>query len=442
MLDALPNGGNLKFVNINQPIYMKKLLLTTIISHFTYSILLAQYCGSSRYDTEVFTTVTTVSDVTYGSNTDLNGNTVTLKMDIYQPAGDTAAVRPLIVFAHGGSFIGGSKTDADQVTLCTRFAKRGYVTATINYRLGMGFPINQANAQKAVWRAVQDMKAAVRFFRKDAATTNTYKIDPNNIFVGGYSAGAFMAIHYAYLDQANEIPSAIDTNQLGGFEGNSGNPGYPSNIRAVLNLAGAVGDSTWIKPGDEPMATVQGNNDGTVPYCHAMIYVSGFPIMVVDGGGTMKVRSGNIGLENPIHTYYNGGHGAPVSPAANFDTSIVVLSDFTYKQLGCTPSNTAVYTNGQTCVTGNSIDEIALNENNVSIYPNPASDKIRMRLEEVKGKKFTGEVRDITGKIVREFEFSTKEFLLHKKDLPEGIYSLKLSSDENEIYSTKIIFTE
>src|ERR1035437_1260110 len=185
---------------------MKKLLLSLASSLFVLTSLFAQsYCGTSRYDSEIFTNVTTTSNVVYGSNADLNGSAVSLTMDIYQPTGDVATQRPVIIFAHGGSFIGGTKTDADEVALATRFAKRGYLTASISYRLGMGFPINQTGATKAVWRAVQDMKAAVRFFRKDAATTNTYKADPNYIFVGGYSAGAFMAVHYAYLDQPSEI---------------------------------------------------------------------------------------------------------------------------------------------------------------------------------------------------------------------------------------------
>jgi hypothetical protein len=306
----------------------------------------------------------------------------------------------------------------------------------------MGFPINQAGAQKAVWRATQDMKAAVRFFRKDAATTNTYKADPNMIFVGGYSAGAFMAVQYAYLDQPSEIPASIDTTVLGGLEGNSGNAGYSSSIKAVLNLAGAVGDSSWIYAGDEPMVTVQGNNDGTVPYCHAMIYVSGFPIMVVDGGGTMNIRCNHVGLENPIHTFYNGSHSADVSPTTNMDSSIIVLSDFTYKQLGCTPSNTAVYTNGQTCVAGSGVNEIVLNGSNVSLFPNPASDKVLLTLKEVKGKKFSCEIYDALGRNVQQFDFLSKEFSIERNDLPEGIYSLKLTSDANEIFVTKLIFIE
>lgn len=425
-----------------------RLSLIILLLPLGQGVLFSQsYCGSSRYDTEIFPSVTTTSNIQYGQNLNLNGNNVNLLMDIYQPSGDVAAIRPVIVFAHGGSFIGGSKTDAYAVDFCTRFAKRGYVTASIDYRLGMGFPINQANATKAVWRATQDMKAAVRFFRKDAATTNTYKTDPNFIFVGGYSAGAFMAIHHAYLDQSSEVPVAIDTTTLGGLEGNSGNPGYSSAINAVLNFAGAVGDTSWMYWGDEPMVTAQGDNDGTVPYCTNMIYVSGFPIMVVSGGGSMKIRCFNQGIENPIHTFYGEDHCAAVGtsgcPAANMDSSSSIVSDFVYKQLGCTPSgNPAVYINNQTCnplATG--IGEVAA-IGAAAVFPNPSSENIMLTLSNVKGNKFSGKICDMTGRKLQQFNFSGNEFLIERKNLPEGIYFLKLNSDAGESFTTKIIFTE
>jgi hypothetical protein len=306
----------------------------------------------------------------------------------------------------------------------------------------MGFPINQASAQKAVWRATQDMRAAVRFFRKDASTTDTYKADTNFIFVGGYSAGAFMAVQYAYMDEPNEIPTSIDTNQLGGFEGNSGNPGYSSIINGVINFAGAVGDSSWINTGDEPMVTVQGNNDATVPYCKAMIYVSGFPIMVVDGGGTMNIRCNNVGVYNPIHTYFGGGHSADVSPALNMDTTISLASDFTYKQLGCIPSNTNMYTNYQTCTAGSGVNEIVLNASQVDVYPVPASERVYVQLKDVKGKKFLVEVSDITGRKVLEFNASGSSLSVERKGMKDGIYFLKLMSDEHEVFTTKITFVK
>ncbi len=438
---------------------MKKHLLTFAILFFTSVILFAQtYCGTSRYDTVVFSAVTTASNVVYGFNTTNSGAGDTLKMDIYQPTGDVAVKRPLIVFAHGGSFIGGSKTDSYAIDFCTRFAKRGYVAVSIDYRLGMSFPFNQANGQKAVWRATQDMKAAVRFFRKDAATANTYKIDPDYIFGAGYSAGAFMAVQYAYLDRSSEVPSGIDTVALGGLEGNSGNPGYCSRINAVVNLAGAVGDTSWIQPGDEPMITAQGDADGTVPYCTAMIYVSGFAIMPVSGGGTMNVRAYHIGLTNPIHTYYAQDHDADVN-ATNMDSTTILVSDFLYRQLGCNMTGGVRYTNHQTCVPGSGIDNVmalftndpcpnsgvnewVLNSENVSLFPNPASENVTVTLKDVQGRNFSVELSDISGRIVRQFSVSGDGFTVQRKNLEDGIYFMRLTSNKNESFAAKILFAK
>ena len=56
-------------------------------------------------------------------------------MDVYTPDGDNYSERPLIIFAHGGVFITGNKNNTAMVELCEAFAKRGYVTASIQYRL-------------------------------------------------------------------------------------------------------------------------------------------------------------------------------------------------------------------------------------------------------------------------------------------------------------------
>ena len=98
-------------------------------------------------------------------------------MDIYTPDGDNCINRPLIILAHGGSFIGGSKTNPTMVDLCETFAKRGYVAASINYRLatsstvlgpfsGLFWMTNLENGIKVIYSAMTDAKAAVRFLGK------------------------------------------------------------------------------------------------------------------------------------------------------------------------------------------------------------------------------------------------------------------------------------
>ena len=119
------------------------------------------------------------------------------------PDGDTEINRPVILYMHGGSFYGGDKTSTDCVDFCESMAKRGYVTASLNYRLAtnvVGFLTSNETQFETVLKTVSDAKAAIRYFRKDFAAGDSYGIDPNTIFAGGYSAGAVIAIHHAYID--------------------------------------------------------------------------------------------------------------------------------------------------------------------------------------------------------------------------------------------------
>jgi para-nitrobenzyl esterase len=341
-------------MNWKNTLIMKNCLF--ILLFFAFDLKAQTACSLwPRYDQEVFSQVNVTSDVTYGSNSDYQNVPVTLKMDIYEPDGDTLAQRPLIIFAHGGSFVAGDKSNSDQVDLCTHFAKRGYVCATINYRLGIAVTVGAATATDAVFRSMQDMKAAIRFFRKDASTTNLYKIDPNIIFIGGSSAGAFAALQTAYLNTYPELPATIDTSVIGDLEGNSGNPGYSTSVNAVINLCGALGDANWIIPGDIPVCSMHGTNDQVVPYGHQMLYLFGIiPILVVDGSSAIHAHLLAINHPSAMYTWYGAPHvpydGSSAAQVAYLDTTLRFVSNFLYSYLTCTPSNPDPLPNTYTAV--------------------------------------------------------------------------------------------
>lgn len=162
-------------------------------------------------------------NVTYGTAINFIGGVDTLKMDIYTPvcSDSSAQVRkPLLMWVHGGAFLEGSKDDLSITRLCKEFTKRGYVTASISYRLGFiaddtahncNFPnyscvfaTDEAEWARAYYRGVQDAKGAFRFL----INRNTrYRIDTNNVFVAGESAGAFIALGVGLMDTAVERPS-------------------------------------------------------------------------------------------------------------------------------------------------------------------------------------------------------------------------------------------
>src|SRR3954447_2776222 len=93
-----------------------------------------------------------------------------LQVDLARPKEGTGTF-PAIVCIHGGGFRAGTREGYDK--LCLLLAQRGYVAATITYRLS---PAYQFPA------AVQDSKAAVRWLRAHAAK---YHIDPARVGATG-----------------------------------------------------------------------------------------------------------------------------------------------------------------------------------------------------------------------------------------------------------------
>lgn len=309
---------------------MKNILLITFI---TFAFCQSE-CENGRYLEEVYD-VDIQYQIQYGQNINqtILGSQVTenLYMDIYSPENDDFENRPLIFFLFGGSFVGGSKSSSDIVALCTKYAKRGYVAAAIDYRLSqhlLFFNANEENAYKAVMKAIHDLKAAIRYFNMNDELYDDYKIDVNRIYAGGYSAGAIAAINAAYLNEYDEIPSFLydDYDELGGLEGLSGNPGYSSDFYGIVNLSGAVGDQSWIIENDIPIVNMHGDQDDTVPYDDNLVTLFGLNVEV-DGSYVIHQRMMELGNYSDLHTYVNQGH----SPYSNMNFEAEFSSEFLYE---------------------------------------------------------------------------------------------------------------
>ena len=294
----------------------------------------------NRYKESIFnTTPTAGTNIKYGAapvwtvpyqNTDL-------KLNVYQPAGDINAKRPLIIFAHAGGYLNGSKNVDDMIALCDSFARKGYVTATIDYRKGFN-PLDAESAERAVYRGIQDAKASVRFFKEKATL---YGIDTNNIFFGGMSAGAFSALNVGYMDKESERPQST---YGGGLVNNlqcldcAGNT-YPhsSKVKGILDYWGAVNDTTIIEAGDIPILIIHGENDPTVPYEYGHPF--GLPTLPNTYGGLpIYKRATNLGMDvefftstGPLHMLDGSDNGTfPPSGPNSFwsDTLLPVTKNF------------------------------------------------------------------------------------------------------------------
>ena len=428
------------------------------------SVQLSAQCAGQRYHNYIFPAAPTVtSDIVYGSNIKSSGTTQSLLLDVYQPTGtvggpDTCTKRALVIICHGGSFIGGAKNGTDVVPLCTDLARMGYVTASMEYRVGMtNFPfgahtVDSADAGAAVMRAVHDGRAAIRFFRKNAAVGgNTYKIDTNNIYFAGVSAGGFVALHIAYMNLWSDFPNYIDTTGVtvgmstgqpglhGGIEGLSGNPGYSSSVKAIVNICGALGDTAWMKPGDIPVLSFHGTADNTVPYGSALIYLGGtYPLLQVDGSSSVAAQANHLGITNCMETWFGQDHipevGTTAAELKYYDSTITITRNFLEHFTCGIPLNC-----NYTATPALGINDIAMDAD-FNIYPNPTYNTATIDLSAFNGNSVNITLYDALGRQVKNItNIRGYQYALTRDDLKPGIYFMNVTV-EGRRYSKKIIF--
>lgn len=425
---------------------MKTKLFTLFLAGFFIPQLLsAQDCGD-RYTLPIFNQVSVTEDIVFSTNVTSAGATASQKADIYEPEGDTFAKRPLIIFIHGGSFLGGSEDDEHVAYYCDAFAKRGYVTASISYRLlgiaqAMPF-ILQGNTAglrtlffDEVAKAVADSKAAIRFFRQDAATDNHYRIDPDQIFIGGASAGAVTAIHAAYLDREEDFTnythvanpmSIIDNN--GGFEGDSGNDGYPSNTNAVINFCGAIGSVDFLQPDSQPIVSFHGDADSVVPYASGFATTAGVQIIPMEGSASIKAKMDELGIANALLTFPGGEH---MEHDNHRPEVLQLITDFITPMVIC--NNETVATEQPT---------LAVENTNLYTYFHPKAHSLELNIENNgSAALFKLAIYDQNGKLIRQLTQQPEgTYMFDMSELPSGMYIATIYNTATHQQLSKKVF--
>lgn len=288
--------------------------LLSLLSLIYCTSLFAQQCPECIYISNVYDSVLTET-VAFGEGINSDGNLQVLEMDIYQPYGDTTSNRPVILFAFGGGFIQGSRTDSYVVTACKRLAEAGYVSVAMDYRYGIniaGILNPTAELMRVFFRPMQDLRASIQYMKASKAELgDPYRIDTSRIIIGGASAGAITALNVAYCDkdtEYGEIGSLNSISSLGGFYSTSGYyPNYTWSCQAVLNIAGALVNSNWIEPGDVPLVSAHGDQDNTVPYQGGNLNL-GFAQLGLEGSYNLNARAESIGVCSYLYTMIGEGH--------------------------------------------------------------------------------------------------------------------------------------
>lgn len=238
-------------------------------------------------------TYTVQSDVVYSQGEVNGGGTfVDLLLDLYIPDEMTVADRkqfPLLVMIHGGFFQFGSKTNAEILQVAGEYASRGWIVASINYRLLGDNPVPSSQVQALLdaiggagapplevtaVAAIDDLISALDFLQ---ARDDVYAPWTT---LWGFSAGAYVALLSGYsLDDYGIEP--IDVAAVIDFAGSndgryeSGTPfDFPTSRDPVLQI-------------------IHGTDDLVVPFSEAE---------------TLRVLAENAGLPLDFQPVAGGGH--------------------------------------------------------------------------------------------------------------------------------------
>lgn len=332
-------------------------------------------CNTDRYLKPIFDEVYTHHNVQYAEaqNWNFPYNLTELHMDIYEPIGDTLSKRPVMIWAHPGGFILGNKEVEDMVALCDTFARRGYVTVSIQYRLGYN-PFDAESAERGVYRGTQDGRAAIRYLKE---FHSIYDLDTTQMFIGGSSAGGFLSLHLAYLDE-EERP--LSTYEIGGAPDLlcldcSGND-YQHTVdpKAIVNLWGALGDSTFRDVQDTiPVLMIHGTDDQVVAYGTGSPFDLDF-LPVSHGSRSIANQSEAVGvpyeliaLEGEDHEPHGTSNGTfNAEPTEYWQLIIDSVGQFYYEHL-------------DPCVDPVSNQDLATSDV-LQLYPNPSTGQVYIKM--------------------------------------------------------------
>ena len=376
------------------------------------------FCDGQRAAVDLFSEIDSVKGLQYGASQNSRGSQAPLFLDLYHPVDDGVSLRPGLILAFGGGFTEGKREDMAE--LCRRFAQKGFVAVTIDYRLLEALDFlaitDSAKALDFVVRAAQDVKASIRYMRSLTDGENTYRIDPDKIFVGGVSAGAIAANHAVYLDSTDEVSEAFreSIEKNGGWAGNSNDlTQYSIEVAGVVSWSGALNNASWIDPTDPPLISVHEDGDEVVPFGSDKLLVGVNVFVTFQGSQLMdrKAQEAGIYRESIVFEDRNSHVSYFLDGDIEEEDSVINHSAAFMKTLSCA-ENTAVSRSSN------------LNNSDFSLFPNPSTGELFLNFD-TQGDIVQIHIFSLEGKLHRRMAIQTSERVaLLLGDLSPGLYSL------------------
>ncbi len=225
---------------------MKQLILTILIFSCTFFGMQGQdACSSVRYKQPIFKEVNVYENIAYARAMPYwkygRAEKKDFHFDFYEPLNDEVEKRPLVLMFCGGDFQKGDKKDSEVKTWCDSLASYGFTCAAVNYRLGYN-PKSGASVERAIYRSVQDVRAAIRYFKE---FHNTFKIDTNQIYIGGDEAGAVAVLHAAFINEEKQRAKATygitdENSDLGCLDCSGNVYAHSTDVAGLINMRGTI----------------------------------------------------------------------------------------------------------------------------------------------------------------------------------------------------------
>ncbi len=243
-----------------------------------------------RYLEKIVEHISITKDVVFGEAITSTGTKQILALDIYSPENDDLQNRPVIFFIHGGGFRpGNDKTQKYIVEMASRFARKGYVCLSIDYRLREN---PKDDPSGTISDALQDALKALDWLRKNS---ESLKADKSKIIVAGGSAGGILGCNLCFNDRADKMDK--------------------TGIIAFVDLWGTP-DITWgelnIDTEDPPTVIVHGTDDQLVSYSNSANLAK-------------KLKANNV--KHELITIEGAGH----TPVAHMDDFEKKIAGFLYE---------------------------------------------------------------------------------------------------------------
>lgn len=260
---------------------------------------------------------------------------IDLSMDVYFLENDTVSRRPLVILLHGGAFLFGDKGGTFMRHLAQHYATRGYVVASVNYRLGCSmFEFN--TIRRMIYRAVQDADKAEHFLIDHA---DEYSIDPNAIFLVGHSAGAITALSATVLTDEDKY-DGIDQFYLKDL----GRLPNPVKLLGTVGLWGAITELHYINMADNPdFLLMHGTDDDIVPFREGIPFFNKFTMANIFkgyrlyGSGVIKEEMDRKGLPCELYLFPGMPHDPHLDEMGKFNDNINIVdsvtTSFLYRKL-------------------------------------------------------------------------------------------------------------